>query len=211
MCLRICKPATVLTLCLFIAICAKGQGWKEQYDQSVKLYEQEKLEQAYEVAGQALQTYLSESGAVNDNYAAVLRHYANVCYGLAKFDQGVELLTKEIQVREAKPDQGLADAHLNLAEFYKQLEKFNEAIGQIQAAEKILQSYFKVTDPELVSCRLNLAITYYLAGALPASFEILREHFRKLNELATTDNEELHALYYYGLLLNDLGKTEEAV
>jgi len=104
---RICKPATVLVLCLFIGICSKGQGWKEQYDRSVKLYEQEQLDQAYEVAGQALQTYLSESGAVNDNYAAVLRHYANVCYGLEKFDQGIELLNKEIQVREAKPDQGL--------------------------------------------------------------------------------------------------------
>ncbi len=206
-----CKPVVFLAFLLVDYINCSAQSWKELYDRSVKLYEQEQLTESYDLANQSLQSYLSESGAVNDNYAAVLRHFANVCYGLEKYDQGIELLNKEIQIREPKPDQGLADAHLNLAEFYKQLEKYSDAITHILASEKIIQAYFKPTDPEFISCQLNLATTYYLAGALPASFEIFREHFKKLNELTATDDEELRALYYYGLLLNDLGKTEDAV
>ena len=208
---EVCRPVILLVIFLFLFLNSNAQSWKEQYDKSVKLYEQEQLAESYDLANQSLQSYISESGAADDNYAAILRHFANVCYGLAKYDQGIELLTKEIQIRESKPDQSLADARLNLAEFYKQQEKFNEAIEQIRASEKILQGYFKATDPELISCRLNLAITYYLAGVLPASFEILREHFKKLNEIATSESDELYALYYYGLLLSDLGKTEDAV
>ncbi len=206
-----CKPVSILVIFLFVFLNSNAQGWKEHYDQSVKLYEQEQLADAYDLANQSLQVYISESGAANENYAAILRHFANVCYGLGKYDQGIDLLTKEIQIRESKPDQGLADAHLNLAEFYKQQEKFSDAIGQIQASEKILEQYFKATDPELISCRLNLATTYYLAGVLPAAYQIMHEHFKKLSEIITSSSEELYALYYYGLLLNDLGKTEDAV
>ena len=188
-----------------------SQGWKELYDQSVKLYEQEQLDDAYGLADQSLQQYVSEDGAANDNYAAILRHFANVCYGLEKYEQGIELLNKEIQIRATKPDQALAYAQLNLAEFYKQQEKYGKAIELIQSSERLLKGYFKVTDPELISCTLNLAITYYLGGVLPASFEILRIHFGNLNEIKIAESEELQALYYYGLLLSDLGKIEEAV
>ena len=211
MCPGLYKSASLLVILSFFFLNSQAQSWKELYDQSVKLYEQEKLTESYDLANQSLEHYLSESGAANDNYAAVLRHFANVCYGLGKYDQGIGLLIKEIQIRESKPDQGLADARLNLAEFYKQQERYNEAVGQIQASEKILQGYFKPTDQELISCRLNLAITYYLAGILPSSYEILQEHFKGLHEIASSESEELRALYYYGLLLSDLGKTEKAV
>ncbi|MEK6782014.1 MAG: tetratricopeptide repeat protein [Bacteroidota bacterium] len=205
------RSAFLLVFLLFGFLGSFSQSWKEFYDQSVKLYDQEQLVEAYDQAELSLQRYINESGAVDENYAAILRHLANVCYGLEKYDQGIEYLLKEIQIRESKPDQGLADARINLAEFFKQQEKYGEAIEQIKVSEKILQGYFQSTDPELISCRLNLATTYYLAGVLPASYEIFQEHFKKLNEITRSENEELRALYYYGLLLNDLGKIEEAV
>ncbi len=205
------KSTLLLGILLFFHFHSKSQDWKEYYDQSVKLYDEEKLEEAYGLANQSLQRYVSETGTPNDNYAAILRHFANVCYGLGKYEQGIELLNKEIEIRISKPDQSLADAQLNLAEFYKQEEKYGKAIELIQSSEKILQTYFKISDPELVSCRLNLAVTYYLDGSLPSSFDILRVHFGNLNEISGNGNEELQALYYYGLLLNDLGQFEKAV
>ncbi len=205
------KATLVLCCFSFVFFEAQSQGWREYYNQSVTSYEADQLDQAYEQASKCLQQYLSESGAANENYASILRHFGNVCFSLEKYDQGIELINKEIAIREAKQDQLLASARLNLAEFYKQQEKYVKAIEQILISEKILQNYYQPTDQELVSCRLNLAITYYQAGIQRTSLEILQKHFVSINNLGKLSEDELIALYYFGVLLNDAGKSEEAL
>lgn len=202
---------TSVLWCLLVSYLSHGQGWRNYYDQSLASYEANQLEQSYEQVSKCQQQYLSEGGVANETYASILRHYGNVCFALGKYDQGIELIQKEIAIREVKQDQALADARLNLAEFYKQQEKYKDAIDQILISQKILQNYFKPSDPELVSCRLNLAITYYLAGLSDFSLEILQRHFVAVDKLENPSEEELLALYYFGLLLNDYGKNAEAL
>src|SRR5262245_60550425 len=136
----------VLVFGLFLVILScplQAQSWKDKYLQSQAAYEKESYDQAFALENEALNGYMTESGAVNDNYAAILRLLSTICYAHQKLPEGLEYINKELKVREAKKDTAYAVALSNKAQFEEQMGKSGDAVKTLLECRTILTQYYK--------------------------------------------------------------------
>jgi CHAT domain-containing protein len=205
--MRILRVAC-LAFGIFVAGPAAAQEWVKAYQQAYALSETNEIAKAFDEASRSLQLYQQESGEANDNYAAILRLLANICFAQENFELGLDYALKEIQIREHRPDTLLATAYSNAAQFMQQMGSHKMAIESLARSMEILLNFYKPEDDQVVNCQLGMAINHYLADQNQAAFSLFQESFAHLKEF----NEETLSGYYYFSLLNlELGKTTEAI
>ena len=154
----------VLIACLVLMALASqssGQSWKDKYLQAQDAYSKESYDQAFSLADESLKNYLAESGAVNDNYAAILRLLSTICYVQQKFPEGLEFIKKELQVRAARRDTTYAVALTNKAQFHEQLGQYNLAIQDLLECHAILTPYYKEDDLRIRQCRVKPFLCFF--------------------------------------------------
>jgi CHAT domain-containing protein/tetratricopeptide (TPR) repeat protein len=191
-----------------IACPVQGQEWVKAYREAQTLSETADLAKAFGEANRALQLYQQESGETNDNYAAILRLIANICFLQENFELGLDYALKEIQIREHRPDTLLATAFANAAQFMQQLGSHKMAIETLAKSKEILLNFYKPEDEPVVNCELGMAINHYLADQNQTAFALFEDSFSKVKEFT---EETLTAYYYFALLNLELGKTQEAI
>ena len=140
---------------------SNGQAWKEKYVQAQDAYSKETYDQAFALADEALKSYLSENGSVNENYAAILRLLSTISYVQQKFPEGLEFVKKELLVRGEKKDTAFAIALANKAQFEEQLGQYDHAIQTLLECHTILIQYYEKDDLRVLECSLSLATNYY--------------------------------------------------
>jgi CHAT domain-containing protein len=187
---------------------AKGQEWVKAYRQAQALSEANEAAKAFDEANRALQLYQQESGETNDNYAAILRLLANICFVQENYELGLDYALKEIQIREHRPDTLLATAFANAAQFMQQLGSHKMAIETLAKSRDILLNFYKPEDDPVINCQLGIAINHYLDDQNQTAFVLFEDSFSKLKEFT---EETLTAYYYFALLNLELGKTQEAI
>ena len=113
--MQILRIGVVFSLFLATATITFGQEWREAFQKASSFYEKDELEQAYQTSHQALESFIKDGGAANENHAAILRLLANICFSQGKLQEGLEYAQKEIAIRELKKDTLLAAALSNAA------------------------------------------------------------------------------------------------
>ena len=204
------RIGVLFSLFLISASISFGQEWRAAFQKASSLYDKDELEQAYEASHQALESYIKEGGAANENHAAILRLLANICFSQEKLQEGLEYAQKEIAIRELKKDTLLAAALSNAAQFHQQLGSYEKAIEVLARSLEILLDFYKPEENEIVAPQLNMAINHYLADQNQKAYTLFSEAFKSL-EGKDAPAESLNSFYYFGLLNLEMGRTEEAV
>lgn len=203
----------ILRACLFavalLTTCSThGQEWLKAYQKAQSLYENSELSSAFDEAGRTLQLYQQENGQANDNYAAILRLLANICFLQENFELGLDYAMKEIQVREHRQDTLLATAFSNAAQFMQEMGSHKMAIESLARSMEILLTFYKPEDQQVLDCQLELAINHYLADQNQKAFSLFSDSFSKIKDF---DEATLSAYYYFALLNLEIGLTPESI
>jgi CHAT domain-containing protein len=185
-----------------------AQEWVKAYRQAQELSETNEVAKAFDEATRALQLYQQESGETNDNYAAILRLLANICFAQENFELGLDYALKEVKIRENRPDTLLATAYSNAAQFMQQMGSHKMAIESLARSMEILLNFYKPEDEEVINCQLGMAINHYLSDQNQKAFALFQDTFSKITEFT---EETLSAYYYFALLNLELGMTTESI
>lgn len=207
---RSLRIGILLLLFLFGAGNTFGQEWRDAFQKASSLYNNNELEQAYEAALHAHESFQKEGGGANENHAAILRLLANICFSQEKLQEGLGYAQQEITIREIKKDTLLAGALSNAAQFYRQMGSYERAIEVLAKSLEILLDFYKPEEDEVVAPKLNIAINHYLADQNQRAYTLFTEAFKSLKG-KEVPSESLNSYYYFGLLNLEMGRTEEAV
>ena len=196
---------------LVFSTVSRGQVWKEKYLQAQEAYSKETYDQAFAFADESLKNYISESGAVNENYAAILRLLSTISYVQQKLPEGLEFVKKELQVRADKKDTAYAVALANKGQFEEQLGEYKQAIQTLLECHAILIQYYKEDDIRVLECALSLATNYYFLNDYKKSKEWFDPSLAAIEKKQEYTEDVLEAFYYAGMLHLETGATKEAV
>lgn len=188
-----------------------AQEWSDDYKKALESYDQGVLEQAFTHASVALKKYQESSGAVNENYAAILRLLSNISYSQEKYNEALGFIQKELQIREQNKDTTYAVALSNQAQFYQLLGSYERAIQSLTDCRQILSQYYQPTEAVLLEKNISIAVNYYLAGNYQKSYEWFQADGGALNNESVSDESRLEGQYYWSELSLESGKAGAAV
>jgi len=194
-----------------LALSASGQGWRESYTQAQNFYAQEKYNEAYTSANEALKKYQEESGATNENYASILHLLSVVTYSQEKYTEGLDYLNKELQILSQNKDTTYATALTNQVQFFNQLTQYESSISSLTECRSILLSYYKENEKRLIENGLSLGITYYLKDDPANAHHWLSNSITLAQQNNIYPDNSFEALYYYGQLLLESSETKKTI
>ena len=202
---------TLFTLLFLSAVAptVPGQTWEQHYKQAQEWMDKGDLEKADEEAQQCLANYQQNQGAANTVYASILRLLQNTSYGKGNFEKALDYSLKEITIRESKTDTVLAVAYQQAAQFYQQLNRFQDAIDVLRKSRTILLQYFKESDAPVIECNLLIGINSYLNDDDALAYTILSESLNPIHPALM--EESAMGLLYLGNVNIDRDKPLEAI
>ncbi len=186
-----------------------AQDWEQHYKQAQEWMDKGEVEKADEEAQKCLANYQQNQGAANTVYASILRLLQNTSYGKGNFEKALDYSLKEITIRESKTDTVLAVAYQQAAQFYQQLNRFQQAIDVLKKSRSILLQYFKESDAQVVECNLLIGINFYLNDDDAQAYTILSESLNPINPALM--EESAMGLLYLGNVNIDREKPVDAI
>ena len=196
---------------LFASLYVYAQDWRDDYKQALTSYNADDLKEAFRLSESALNKYVGAGGETNENYSAILRLLSTICYAEERFSDGLGYIQKELTLLERKKDTTYATALSNQAQFYRQLGNYAHAIEALDKAQLIFSQFYKENELPMVSCKINLAINYYLHDDLQKSFDAFSMALPEMDHVNLASEDKLEGYYYYALLNAESGKTEVAI
>jgi CHAT domain-containing protein len=186
-----------------------SQDWTSVYASAQKSYEANDLKNAYTQAHSALDQYLKESGALTDNYAAILRLLENICYTEGKFEEGLKHVDKELAVRQDKGNEAFATVLSQKGMFLQAMEKYAAADSALRASLSILEKFYKSSDFVLVESKAAIGVNAYLREDFSTAFSLFNETLAvPFDEISTVF---LQAYFFRGILNEERGEFSRAL
>lgn len=201
----------LLSVFSILAIVANGQGWRDNYSQAQNSYSKENYDEAYASATEALRKYQEESGATSENYSSILHLLSIITYSLEKYPEGLDYVTKELQLLSQHKDTTYATALTNQAQFFNQLAQYENSISSLSECRSILSKYYKDNEKRLIENGLSLGITYYLKDDTDNANHWFFNSVALANQTNIYPDNSFEALYYYGQVLLESSETGKAI
>lgn len=210
------KTVGLTILVTFSLICASQAQteWLNQYNQAQHAYNEDNVDEAYDLAKKSISGYMQESGEMNSNYRSILRLLSTLASEVGEFESGIEYAQKEIAVLEqmaAPKDLTYAGALYNLGVMYQQMEKNDDAAVHLNQTLELFKLYYSAGDEEMVNCQWKLASVKFAQGKNDESAQLFATAFEAFGNLEEITMDYLMACYYYGNLLMETGEDNNAV
>lgn len=189
--MKVDKVLLLLVLCLFVISCASSQAKTEQKQAQdfQAQYERALVAMSYNLYDEAIR-YLNNALSLSPNHYH--SHYLLAVAYAQKGDnkEAAAAFEKSLELKPGNPE-----AHLKLADVYRQLNLLDKAEEHYKKALAIDNS---------PTASFNLAVLFYERGELDRALEYVEESIQKGNLSAEVFNLQ-------GVLLNQMKRYSEAI
>jgi len=149
--------------------------------------------------------------------AKILNNLSLVYRTLKRYEEAAQILKESINIRTQLNDKkGLANNHFNLASTYSKMNKFDDALNEVDIAKAF---YVELEDSkQVIDCDFSKATIYIDKATLSKNkesfrkgYDILSKISKKKQELSFSELNQLTFCVYYANASFELGKDNEAL